>query len=76
MEISINPCTSPATMNVIVYDQNSVLFNMSGISTSQSIPIAYGSIFDTSVDLLFNATDSYVTVGVSFQVLTRKKSHS
>jgi len=42
---------------------------MSGISTSQSIPIQYGGIFSTSVDLLFNATDSYVTVGVSFKFL-------
>ena len=67
MEITINPCTSPVTMNIIVYDQNSVLFNRSGISTSQSIPISYGSLFDTSVDLLFNATDSYVTVGVSLR---------
>ena len=68
MEISINPCASPVTMNIIVHDQNSVLFNRSGISTSQSIPISYGSLFDTSIDLLFNATDSYVTVGVSFDV--------
>ena len=68
MEISINPCTHPVTMNIIVHDQNSVLFSRSGISTSQSIPIGYGPVpgATTSIDLLFNATDSYVTVGVSF----------
>ena len=73
MEISINPSTPPVTTNIIVHNQNSVLYNMSVISTSQSIPIVYGSIFDTSINLLFNATDSYITVGVSFKLLINKK---
>ena len=64
MDIRINPCTTPATMSILVNAGGETIFNMSGISTSQKIPIQYGGILDTSVDLFFNSTMNSVIIGV------------
>ena len=64
MDIRINPCTDPATLSIVVDAGGTTIYNMSGISTSQSIPIQYGGVLDTSVDLFFNSTMDSVTLGV------------
>lgn len=47
---------------------DSVLVNMTGISTSQSIPIRFGGVLDTSIELFFNSSMDSVTIGVNLLV--------
>ena len=64
MDIRINPCTDPTTLSIVADAGGTTIFNMSGISTSQSIPIQYGGVLDTSVDIFFNSTMNSATIGV------------
>ena len=67
-DFQVNPCSSPPSLSGLIEAGGSVLFNESGISTSQEVPISYAGGLSTDLNIFVNSTEDALTFAVSLLV--------